>query len=57
VKKLEYINKRIGELLLLMKSEKDIVDYNYGKDWNKVSLYLFKSKSTIKCLKKYLTKL
>ena len=57
MKKLEYINKRIGELLLLMKSEKDIVDYNYGKDWNKVNLYLFKSKSTIKCLKKYISKL
>lgn len=57
MKKLEYINKRIGELLLLMKSEKDIVDYNYGKDWGKVSLYLFKSKSTIKCLKKYISKL
>ena len=54
MKKLEYINKRIGELLLLMKSEKDIVDYNYGKDWGKVSLYLLKSKSTIKCLKKYI---
>jgi len=40
-----------------MKSEKDIVDSNYGKDWNKVSLYLFKSKSTIKCLKKYISKL
>jgi len=37
-----------------MKSEKDIVDYNYGKDWGKVSLYLLKSKSTIKCLKKYI---
>jgi len=57
VKKLEYINKRIDELLLLMKSEKDIVDYNYGKDWDKVSLYLLKSKSTIKCLKKYISKL
>ena len=57
MKKLDYINKKVDELLLLMKSEKDVVDYNYGKDWNKVSLYLFKSKSTIKCLKKYLTKL
>lgn len=57
MKKLEYINKRIDELLLLMKSEKDIVDYNYGKDWDKVSLYLLKSKSTIKCLKKYISKL
>jgi hypothetical protein len=57
VKKLDYINKKVDELILLMKSEKDVVDYNYGKDWNKVSLYLFKSKSTIKCLKKYLTKL
>ena len=51
------INKRIVELLSLMKSEKDIVDYNYGKDWDKVSLYLSKSKSTIKCLKKYISKL
>ena len=57
MKKLDYINKRIDELLLLMKSEKDIVDYNYGKDWDKVSLYLSKSKSTIKCLKKYISKL
>ena len=57
MKNSEYINKRIGELLLLMKSEKDIVDYNYGKDWDKVNLYLFKSKSTIKCLKKYISKL
>ena len=57
MKKLDYINKKVDELILLMKSEKDVVDYNYGKDWNKVSLYLFKSKSTIKCLKKYLTKL
>tara|TARA_X000000368_G_C23053768_1_gene722824 strand:- start:50 stop:223 length:174 start_codon:yes stop_codon:yes gene_type:complete len=57
VKNSEYINKRVDELLLLMKSEKDIVDFNYGKDWDKVNLYLFKSKSTIKCLKKYLTKL
>ena len=57
MKKLDYINKKVDEFILLMKSEKDVVDYNYGKDWNKVSLYLFKSKSTIKCLKKYLTKL
>tara|TARA_B100001175_G_C19436854_1_gene604049 strand:- start:1026 stop:1199 length:174 start_codon:yes stop_codon:yes gene_type:complete len=57
VKNSEYINKRVDELLLLMKSEKDIVDFNYGKDWDKVNLYLFKSKSTIKCLKKYITKL
>ncbi len=57
MKNSEYINKRVDELLLLMKSEKDIVDFNYGKDWDKVNLYLFKSKSTIKCLKKYLTKL
>tara|TARA_B100001059_G_C17554983_1_gene437183 strand:+ start:424 stop:597 length:174 start_codon:yes stop_codon:yes gene_type:complete len=57
VKNSEYINKRVDELLLLMKSEKDIVDFNYGKDWDKVNLYLFKSKSTIKCLKKYINKL
>ena len=41
----------------IITSEKDIVDFNYGKDWDKVNLYLFKSKSTIKCLKKYITKL
>lgn len=49
----ESVNKRIDELLLLMKSEKEIVDNSFG-DWDKVELYLFRSKSTMKVLRKYL---
>lgn len=47
------INKRIDELLLIMKSEKDLVDSNFG-NWGLVESYLFKSKSTMKALRKYL---
>lgn len=54
MKNLKYLDKRINELILLMKSEKDIVDDNYSKDWEKVEEFLFKSKSTIKCLRKHL---
>ena len=46
------INKRIDELLLVMKSEKDLVDSNFG-NWDLVDSYLFKSKSTMKALRKY----
>ena len=49
----DYINERIDELLLLMKSEKEIVDNSFG-DWDKVESYLFKSKSTMKVLRKYI---
>ena len=45
------INKRMDKLLLLMKSEKDIVDSSFG-DWDKVNLYLFKAKSTMKVLRR-----
>ena len=47
------INKRIDELILLMKSEKDMVDMNFGS-WDLVELYLFRSKSTMKALRKYI---
>jgi hypothetical protein len=47
------INKRIEELILLMKSEKDMVDMNFGS-WDLVELYLFRSKSTMKALRKYI---
>lgn len=46
------INKRIDELIVLMKSEKDLVDSNFG-NWDLVDSYLFKSKSTMKALRKY----
>lgn len=46
------VNKRIDELLTLMKSEKDLVDSNFG-NWDLVDSYLFKSKSTMKVLRKY----
>lgn len=50
------INKRMDELLILMKSEKDVVDSSFG-DWDKVNLYLFKSKSTMKALRRLNNKL
>ncbi len=49
----DFINKRIDELILLMKSEKDMVDMNFGS-WDLVELYLFRSKSTMKALRKYI---
>ena len=45
------INKRMDKLMRLMKSEKDIVDSSFG-DWNKVNLYLFRAKSTMKALRR-----
>jgi len=45
------INKRMDELLILMKSEKDVVDNSFH-DWDKVNLYLFKAKSTMKALRR-----
>jgi len=39
----------MDELLILMKSEKDVVDNSFH-DWDKVNLYLFKANSTIKTL-------
>ena len=45
------INKRMDRLLSLMKEEKDIVDSSFG-DWDKVNLYLFKAKSTMRALRK-----
>jgi hypothetical protein len=50
------INKRMDKLLLLMKEEKDIVDGSFG-DWDKVNLYLFKAKSTMKALRRLNNKL
>jgi hypothetical protein len=44
------ISKRMDKLLLVMKSEKGVVDASFG-DWDKVSLYLFKAKSTMKALR------
>ena len=45
------INKRMDRLLSLMKKEKNIVDTSFG-DWDKVNLYLFKAKSTMRVLRK-----
>ena len=52
MKKIDFINKRIDELLLIMRSEKEMVNNNFG-DWKKVELYLFKAKSTMRALRKY----
>lgn len=53
MKKIDFINKRIDELLLTMRSEKEMVNNNFG-DWEKVELYLFKAKSTMRALRKYI---
>lgn len=50
------INKRIDKLLLLMKEEKDVVDSSF-REWDKVNLYLFKTKSTMKALRRLNDKL
>lgn len=52
MKKIDFINKRIDELLLIMRLEKEMVNNNFG-DWKKVELYLFKAKSTMRALRKY----
>lgn len=46
----------MDKLMELMKSEKDIVDSSFG-DWDKVKLYLFKAKSTMKALRRFNNKL
>ena len=46
----------MDKLMELMKSEKDIVDSSFG-DWDKVNLYLFKAKSTMKALRRFNNKL
>ena len=49
--KRDKINKRIDTLLSLMKKEKSTVDTSFG-DWEKVNIYLFKAKSTMRALRK-----
>ena len=50
------VSERMEELIELMVSEKKVVDANFG-DWDKVSEYLFKAKSTMKVLRFYNNKL
>ncbi len=41
----------MDRLMEIMISEKKVVDSNFG-DWDKVALYLFKAKSTMKALRR-----
>jgi hypothetical protein len=50
------INKRMDVLIDIMKQEKTFVDINIG-NWEKVDLYLTKSKCTMKALRKLNNKL
>ena len=50
---IDSINKRMDELILIMISEKDIVNENISVDWSKVKLYGHKASSTMKALRKY----
>ena len=45
------INERMDKLMELMAYEKNVVDSSFG-DWDKVNLYLFKAKSTMKALRR-----
>ena len=49
--KLYKLNKRMDKLMELMAYEKNVVDSSFG-DWDKVNLYLFKAKSTMKALRR-----
>jgi hypothetical protein len=46
------INKKMDELLLLMKSEKDMVNSNIGVNWEAVNHYGFRAATTMRALRR-----
>ena len=49
---LNRLNNKMDKLLLVMKSEKDLVNHYIGKDWKMVEFYGKRASTTMRALRK-----